>query len=531
MACVRTGHEGRARACARLTLVLAALCLALTPTAANTVPDAASPELQEIVGRASELDAQRQKTRAELEQLGSEIVVTEQTIERLDAEIAAIAQDRSAIREAMIAAASAQKQASAEIAADEEEIAGLALREGDLRDSLSARRGTLAHVLGALERLGRKPPPAILVHPDDALGSVRSAILLGSVVPTMRAETDALLADLDELAVLRAGIETRKADFASSLSRQREEEARLVRLSQEKERLEADRSRTLEEMNRRTAELAGRANSLQDLIGALESDLADAQAAEETARRLASERAAEAEERRLAIQKAGEERRERLAAQALRDEEERGRRLSQADLPAPVETPVAGAEAEDEEVEIAALEPAPEPERQTYDVASLRRDMAQLDISAPFSTMKGILTRPVVGEVKLSFGEDDGFGRKADGTTFAARAGDLVTAPADGRILYSGPFRSYGQLLILNAGDGYHIVLAGMREIDVDVGQFVLAGEPVAVMGARRLASAGQTDLPSTEPSLYVEFRKDGKPVDPDPWWTNGSSGRTRNDS
>jgi len=45
-------------------------------------------------------------------------------------------------------------------------------------------------------------------------------------------------------------------------------------------------------------------------------------------------------------------------------------------------------------------------------------------------------------------------------------------------VVYSGPFRSYGQLLIINAGDGYHVLLAGMERIDVQLGQFVLAGEP-----------------------------------------------------
>ena len=169
--------------------------------------------------------------------------------------------------------------ASAEIAASEEEIAQLRLREGRLTTSLHARRGTLAEVLGALERMGRRPPPAILVHPDDALGSVRSAILLGSVVPTIRQETDALRRDLDELAALRTDIEEQRQAFAASLQRQREEEGRLARLSQEREKLEADRREALTEMAARGTELAGRASSLEELIGALESDLAAAQAA------------------------------------------------------------------------------------------------------------------------------------------------------------------------------------------------------------------------------------------------------------
>ncbi|MGZ5862391.1 MAG: murein hydrolase activator EnvC family protein, partial [Methyloceanibacter sp.] len=96
-----------------------------------------------------------------------------------------------------------------------------------------------------------------------------------------------------------------------------------------------------------------------------------------------------------------------------------------------------------------------------------------------------------------------------------------ITAPADGWVVYAGPFRSYGQLLIINAGGGYHILLAGMSRIDVSLGQFVLAGEPVAVMGAVAPTSQGGKD--TSRPVLYVEFRKDGRPIDPDPWWAVAS--------
>jgi septal ring factor EnvC (AmiA/AmiB activator) len=84
-------------------------------------------------------------------------------------------------------------------------------------------------------------------------------------------------------------------------------------------------------------------------------------------------------------------------------------------------------------------------------------------------------------------------------------------------VVYSGPFRSYGQLLIINAGGGYHVLLAGMGRIDVSLGQFVLTGEPVAVMGASLPAGQGHND--NSRPVLYVEFRKDGRPIDPGPWW------------
>jgi septal ring factor EnvC (AmiA/AmiB activator) len=94
-------------------------------------------------------------------------------------------------------------------------------------------------------------------------------------------------------------------------------------------------------------------------------------------------------------------------------------------------------------------------------------------------------------------------------------------------VVYAGTFRNYGQLLILSAGGGYHVLLAGMDRISVDLGQFVVTGEPVAVMGGgaqSAAAGAGGT----SQPVLYVEFRKDGVPVDPGPWWVANEGQKVR---
>jgi septal ring factor EnvC (AmiA/AmiB activator) len=86
-------------------------------------------------------------------------------------------------------------------------------------------------------------------------------------------------------------------------------------------------------------------------------------------------------------------------------------------------------------------------------------------------------------------------------------------------------------MIILNAGDGYHVVLAGMDDVRTRQGRFVLSGEPIAVMGAKKVASAAVLTLETDRPTLYIEFRKDGSPVDSKPWWTAKESGRARNDS
>jgi septal ring factor EnvC (AmiA/AmiB activator) len=107
----------------------------------------------------------------------------------------------------------------------------------------------------------------------------------------------------------------------------------------------------------------------------------------------------------------------------------------------------------------------------------------------------------------------------------------LVTAPADGFVVFAGEFRSYGRMIILNAGDGYHLVLTGMDNVRTRQGMFVFSGEPIASMGTKRVASAAALALETDRPTLYIEFRKDGVPVDSQPWWTAKNTGRARNDS
>ncbi len=453
---------------------------------------AATTEASPNRSRAEALAAERARTEADLKRISAEISLSKEAAQRIDREVAAIKADRDRIRSALIESAAEQKRLSGELTKSEDRIAGLGQEEGRIKLSLRERRGVLAEVLAALQRMGRKPPPALLVRPDDALGSVRSAILLGAVVPEIRAQTEALKTDLERLVAVRAQLSDEKTRFADALAKSREEEERLSRLMDEKQKLEAEGRGRIGEETRRAAELGAQATSLQELVASLEQE---------------TQRAKEVEER------------ERLAAELARRAAEEARRQAEDKAKASGQPPPS------EDASPTA------PARKAYDIAELRRKMTRLAPTAAFSTMKSRLVKPVAGRETGRFGQDDGTGRLALGDTFAARVGDVVTAPADATVLYSAPFRSYGQLLILDAGDGYHIVLAGMGRIDVAVGQSVLAGEPLATMGAMRVASAAKTDMSSAEPSLYVEFRKDGKPVDPNPWWTDGSSGRTRNDT
>ncbi|MCH8082265.1 MAG: peptidoglycan DD-metalloendopeptidase family protein [Proteobacteria bacterium] len=133
-----------------------------------------------------------------------------------------------------------------------------------------------------------------------------------------------------------------------------------------------------------------------------------------------------------------------------------------------------------------------------------------------FSGAKGALPLPARGVITQQFGAQIAAGT-AQGLNIRTRSGAQVIAPFDGRIIYAGEFRTYGNLLIIAHGEGYHSLLAGLGTINSSVGEWVLAGEPVGLMPEVRLASA-DGNKPGASSRLYLEIRKDGEPINPLPW-------------
>ncbi len=125
----------------------------------------------------------------------------------------------------------------------------------------------------------------------------------------------------------------------------------------------------------------------------------------------------------------------------------------------------------------------------------------------PFATARGALVMPVAGRLKRRYGENDEFGAASKGILVEAPSGGRVVAPFDGRIEFAGPFRGYGQILIIEHGDGYHSLLAGLERIDGVVGQWLVTGEPVGIMPTGDRGAA-----------LYLELRRHGQPINPSPW-------------
>ncbi|MFS8145938.1 murein hydrolase activator EnvC family protein [Rhizobium sp. BR 249] len=429
----------------------------------SPAPPAAAPP-----DPAAELAAKRDQTRAELETLSKSISLSSDKVSELQQSIANLEKSTQSIRQALIDSAARRKGLEKQILESEKKLADLGVKEDGIRRSLHERRGLLAEVLAALQRMGRNPPPALLVTPDDALASVRSAILLGAVVPGIRKETDKLAADLASLAALQSASTAEKAALTSTMTDGIEEERRMDLLLAENDKLSRSNAAQLEAERKRSEELAGKATSLEGLVASMESEIASVRDAAAAAR--------QAEENRR-----------------LLTDEQRAQAKALADSGVP--------------------------------------DKNRIAPAYPFGELKAKLELPVAGDILRQFGDADGTGHEAMGMTVATNAETVVTAPADGLVVFAGAFRSYGQMIILDTGDGYHLVLSGMDTINTRQGKFVFSGEPLAVMGAKRVASATALALETDRPTLYIEFRKDGKPVDSRPWWTAKDTGKARNDS
>lgn len=400
---------------------LAALLLTGLVWGGPAVPQTGAEPLQS--SDTAELERRQLLTR--LERLREETAATEARAAELSEELVDISGDEARLRQRQAEVAARLAELERRIAADEEALEDLTDRQAGIRQELAEKREELATVLMALQRIGRRPPPALFGETGGATETVRGAILLNAVLPVLDAEARALGETLAEAARLAE-----------------EERARWVRLRQ-------DLSAVAEERER-----------LEDV-------------------------AAEIERRRaLSLYE-----RDRAAAELARLAEEEG------SVSALLERLSRGG--------TAVAPPAGE----------------------NLEARRGTLALPVAGRIVARFGEATGAGDVTAGHTIAALPEATVFAPMNASVLFSSPFRGYGHVLILDAGGGYHMVLAGLETASVAPGDRVTTGAPLGRMGdagmPSALAAAGEdgSSLIGTRPVLYVELRKDGAAVDSDGWW------------
>jgi murein DD-endopeptidase MepM/ murein hydrolase activator NlpD len=201
---------------------------------------------------------------------------------------------------------------------------------------------------------------------------------------------------------------------------------------------------------------------------------------------------------------------------ALRTETLSGERATQQAAAARLETQLQAARAHAAQAQEAGAQAAREAQAIAAQATTLRGAILAMDAAearartpeppdSAFPSATGVLATPVAGRVTRGWGQpaEDG---PATGITYATAPSAYVASPCAGRIAFAAPFRSYGQLLIVECRGGLDIVLAGLARLDATVGRAVRQGEPVG-----RMASAAT-------PSLYVELRRGGAPIDPAPF-------------
>lgn len=331
------------------------------------------------------------------------------------------------------------------------------------RAAIANRAGQLAPLLPLMQRLAVQPAETLLTVPAPPDQTMAGLMLLRAMGRRLEHEAAGLAAAHDA-AERSAGVLARLVPAAEQAVARQQALAGALDAELEAARTARDATQQAVEQAARRAEAAAlRSTDLRQAILRLEAE----QRAEEARTRAAAERA-----ERVAAEaraRAARETNERAAAAAR---EASGRREEEA-------------------------------------VQARRRQLASRAPAA--APQRGGLLSPIAGRQVRGFG-DRAEGPASQGIAWRGGPAARVISPCDGRVVFAGPFRTYGRMLILDCGGGYHFVLAGLDRLDARAGASVAAGEPVGVMAdydARRASEA---------PSLYGELRFNGAPVDPAPF-------------
>lgn len=354
-----------------------------------------------------------------------------------------LTKEMKAVRRQIMGSAKTVQEKEAALTTLEERLGDLNAREKELEQKISLTDAQLAQVVTGLQTLALRPKEVLFLKPMAPIDTVRSRGLMLASIPVLGTLSDEARADLEALIETRAQITSQARKVKSAAAELSEKQARMEKLLKQKQALQAQYKATHEQAKKRANALASQAKDLKDLLRRLEVEK----------RRQQAERARKEKERLAALE------RQRKAAAA-------------------------------------AGKPAP---KRTY---TAPKNVAK----GAFKKSYGSLLWPVRGKITQNFGDSTVSGAHVKGMSISTRPGAQVIAPFDGVVLFSGPFKNYGHLLIIDNGDNYLTLLAGMEKGYVNVGQELLAGEPVGVTRAK-------------DPSLYIEIRKDGTAVNPRPWF------------
>ncbi len=371
---------------------------------------------------------------------------------KLQAQAVQLSLELAKINEKMIKAA-AQLQGDEEKTTQmEAELETLEKRLAEAKEKFKKENSSLIQTLAALQNLALHPNQALLAQPLEPEDMVRSALLLRQTVPYLSKRAEKIAADLKLID-----------------EEQKKVLAQLGKIQEKKDSIQKQQN-AMKEMSRQKAEMRQQVEGQSQKTG-------------KEAEKLASEAA----DLRDLWEKIEHER----ELKRRRDEEIRR-----------------AARAREEKTRKAYLEEQRRLKTQNNNLISEDNDVINAKGSG-FANARGKLVRPARGNILTAYGEELSKGVSSKGIMIGTRNAAQVIAPYDGTVVFSGPFKGYGNLIIIDHGKGYMSLLAGMSALQAESGQLVLAGEPVGIMPEKGKAK------------LYVEIRQNKRPINPAPWFAN----------
>ena len=386
-------------------------------------------------------------SKSELEKMEKQVESQSREHKKLQAQATQINLELTALSQEMVKAAGLIQNNEEKISRMESQLEKLKEDLKTAEAGFSEQDENLIKTLSALQNLALKPTEALFVQPLTPVEIIRSAMLLRETVPYLEENAERIREELEAIVAKKDKVEKQFAQISKQKKVLEKEHERLKVLAQRKAKIRNQVEIKSEKTKRNVDKLASQAQDLRDLLGKLEVQRRERQRQEEEKRRIAAAKAEEA--RRLA-----EKNRE---------------------------------------------------ENQTADLIKLQPTVIN-DTGNNFIRAKGKLPLPARGQIVTAYGEQKVKGVSSKGIIIKTRGQAQVISPFDGTVIFSGPFRGYGNLIIIEHGGGYLSLLAGLDNMDVELGQMLLAGEPVGQMPD------------NGDARLYVELRKGNQPIDPMAW-------------
>lgn len=391
----------------------------------------------------------------------------------------AAAERLMAARRETIAAAQRVQKGEHALAAIRHDIALLG-RDAEARSrGLADSRAEQESLLGTVLHLARAPSRDGGAADAPLIERLRAEALMREADPALRARLRALNNEVARLAALRQRIAAGNGEEAEA-----------------RQALAAERDRLAQAVARRNA---------------LARDMAPPQSIDDALRLADTEREATGIAELIKHAEAAQEQ-SRRQPERSRPGKSRGKPALLSSSPFPSEDPTRPGNLRSLARESGLSESDPAPS------AGAEQQRAEPGAAPP----RPLLVPPVAGTVVARNGDPSAPRTPNDGLTLDAAPGAAIVAPFDGKIVYAGPFREFGRVLIIRHDRRYYSVLAGIGRVDVKLGDWVLAGEPVGALPDVPPVQFG-AEAPEGEESnpgrlLYYELRRDGRPVDPQPW-------------